>query len=168
MTSQRTMETSAQVKSNRKHLRNGPPPNGAQQRVSVKQDCARHDLQARAGRRKPGAVLMAIRARAHGGPLAASSTTPVGSSFKLSARRYSAPTNKAAPIGSGPIFDATICRYSTIETRSWFFVSSAVRGSAGSCSTVASWPSRRRVRSTTCPSGNSSASWWVLFTSLLI
>ena len=39
-------------------------------------------------------------------------------------------------------------------------VSSAVAGRdpAGNCSTVARWPSHKRVTSTTCPSGNSSAS----------
>ena len=39
-------------------------------------------------------------------------------------------------------------------------VSSAVaaRAPAGNCSTVARWPSHKRVTSTTCPSGNSSAS----------
>jgi hypothetical protein len=39
-------------------------------------------------------------------------------------------------------------------------VSSAVaaRAPAGNCSTVARWPSHKRVTSTSCPSGNSSAS----------
>ena len=32
------------------------------------------------------------------------------------------------------------------------------RAAAGNCSTVARWPTHRRVSSTTCPSGNSSAS----------
>jgi hypothetical protein len=32
------------------------------------------------------------------------------------------------------------------------------RAAAGNCSTVARWPSHRRVSSTTCPSGNSNAS----------
>jgi hypothetical protein len=36
--------------------------------------------------------------------------------------------------------------------------SCAVRGAAGNCSTVACWPSRSELTSTTCPSGNSSAS----------
>src|SRR5215470_4422541 len=35
-------------------------------------------------------------------------------------------------------------------------------GEAGSCSTVACWPSHRRVSSTVSPSGNSSASWCTL------
>src|SRR6266852_8177163 len=39
---------------------------------------------------------------------------------------------------------------------------------AGNCSTVARWPSHRRVSSTTCPSGNSNASWWVTALSMLI
>jgi hypothetical protein len=34
----------------------------------------------------------------------------------------------------------------------------AARALAGNCSTVARWPSHKRVTSTTCPSGNSSAS----------
>ena len=34
----------------------------------------------------------------------------------------------------------------------------AARAPAGNCSTVARWPSHKRVTSTTCPSGNSSAS----------
>src|SRR5262249_61456016 len=35
-------------------------------------------------------------------------------------------------------------------------------GEAGSCSTLACWPSHRRVSSTVSPSGNSSASWCTL------
>ena len=38
------------------------------------------------------------------------------------------------------------------------FSAVAARVSAGNCSTVARWPSHKRVTRTTCPSGNSSAS----------
>ena len=48
------------------------------------------------------------------------------------------------------------------DSRSWgsTTVPSAVAAfaPAGNCSTVARWPSHKRVTSTTCPSGNSSAS----------
>jgi hypothetical protein len=44
----------------------------------------------------------------------------------------------------------------------------AGRALGGSCSTVACWPSHSRVSNTTCPSGNSSASWCITALSMLI
>jgi len=61
-----------------------------------------------------------------------------------------------------------MCCLETLGRRSCSLASSVVRGSAGSCRTVASWPSDRHVRSTTYPSGNSTASWWAIRVSLLI
>jgi hypothetical protein len=50
--SRRALEATAHVEPDREHLRHGASPNGAHQRVSVKQDRARHDLHARSGRRE--------------------------------------------------------------------------------------------------------------------
>ena len=48
--------------------------------------------------------------------------------------------------------DSRSCRSTTVSS------AVAARDPAGNCSTVARWPSHKRVTSTTCPSGNSSAS----------
>jgi len=48
--------------------------------------------------------------------------------------------------------DSRSCRSTTVSS------TVAARDPAGNCSTVARWPSHKRVTSTTCPSGNSSAS----------
>ena len=48
--------------------------------------------------------------------------------------------------------DSRSCRSTTVLS------AIAARVSAGNCSTVARWPSHKRVTRTTCPSGNSSAS----------
>src|SRR5258705_1846538 len=48
--------------------------------------------------------------------------------------------------------DSRSCRSATVSS------AVAARDPAGNCSTVARWPSHKRVTSTTCPSGNSSAS----------
>jgi hypothetical protein len=43
----RTLETSAHVQRHRKRVRHDPPSHGTLKRLSLEQDCARHDLQAR-------------------------------------------------------------------------------------------------------------------------
>src|SRR5262249_22339773 len=48
----RALEASAHDERHRKLVRHGAPPHRALQRMSLKQDCARHDLQARRGCRK--------------------------------------------------------------------------------------------------------------------
>jgi hypothetical protein len=48
--------------------------------------------------------------------------------------------------------------HETGEPRICSCVALATRADAGNCSTVACWPSHRRVTSTICPSGNSRAS----------
>jgi hypothetical protein len=48
--------------------------------------------------------------------------------------------------------------HATAEPRIFSCAGLATRADAGNCSTVARWPSHRRVTSAICPSGNSRAS----------
>src|SRR5271167_2521016 len=48
----RALEASANDERHRKFVRDDPPPHGALQGMSLEQDSARHDLQARRGRRE--------------------------------------------------------------------------------------------------------------------
>src|ERR1700681_4484268 len=79
--------------------------------------------------------------------------------------RLDIPSRKTGRPIKGGLY--SLANQPTCATRSWAFASAAVAGCAGSWRTVASCPSSTCVRSTICPSGNSSASWWDRGLSLL-